>query len=288
MLFGMYAPVPHVTVGSKEISRSVRGALDPLPAGEIDPAFTLAKDVLCGRRVRLRPLPLRRAASRRRFRGLDPGCGHQFLDQQHPGHASRASRPVASDADRQDGGLPRPAHPRPHGDQSRHRLEQGRARMYGGDILLHNDDRYIRAEEFVIVLRGMWTQTPFSFDGRFYKVKESQLLLKPATVRRRKSSPRAAASAGWTWWRNMPTGGSSTTTRARPTSPASMESLRRAIDGMDERAATIRPQGALRLQSVRRLRRQRRSRNRAHQTAADARRARRRHAQDDVAGRARR
>ena len=47
MLFGMYAPVPHVTVGSKEITRSVKGALDPLPAGEIDPAFTLAKDVLC-------------------------------------------------------------------------------------------------------------------------------------------------------------------------------------------------------------------------------------------------
>ena len=36
MLFGMYAPVPHVTVGSKEISASVRGALSPLPAGAID------------------------------------------------------------------------------------------------------------------------------------------------------------------------------------------------------------------------------------------------------------
>ena len=54
--------------------------------------------------------------------------------------------------------------------------------MYGGDVLLNNDDRYVRAEEFIIVLRGMWTQTPFSFDGQFYKVKESQLLLKPATV----------------------------------------------------------------------------------------------------------
>jgi len=46
MQFGMYAPVPHVTVGSKEITRSVKGALGPLPAGEIDPGFTLAKDVL--------------------------------------------------------------------------------------------------------------------------------------------------------------------------------------------------------------------------------------------------
>ena len=47
MQFGMYAPVPHVTVGSKEITRSVAGGLGPLPAGEIDPAFQLAKDVLC-------------------------------------------------------------------------------------------------------------------------------------------------------------------------------------------------------------------------------------------------
>lgn len=47
MLFALYAPVPHVTVGSKEISRSVKGALAPLAPGEIDPAFQLAKDVLC-------------------------------------------------------------------------------------------------------------------------------------------------------------------------------------------------------------------------------------------------
>ena len=47
MQFGMYAPVPHVTVGSKAITRSVAGALQPLPAGEVDPAFALAKEVLC-------------------------------------------------------------------------------------------------------------------------------------------------------------------------------------------------------------------------------------------------
>src|SRR3954449_3072437 len=47
MLFGLYAPSPHITVGSEEITRSVKGALGPLPDGEIDPAFTLARDVLC-------------------------------------------------------------------------------------------------------------------------------------------------------------------------------------------------------------------------------------------------
>ena len=48
MLFGLYAPSPHITVGSKEITRSVKGALSPLPDGEVDPAFTLARDVLSG------------------------------------------------------------------------------------------------------------------------------------------------------------------------------------------------------------------------------------------------
>ena len=64
MLFGMYAPVPHVTVGSKEITRSVKGALSPLPDGEIDPAFTLAKDVLCAAdEVGLRPRASMRSAT---------------------------------------------------------------------------------------------------------------------------------------------------------------------------------------------------------------------------------
>ena len=49
-------------------------------------------------------------------------------------------------------------------------------RMFGGDALLENDDRYLRAEEFVHVLRGMWSTSPFSYHGRFYQVHEAQLL----------------------------------------------------------------------------------------------------------------
>ena len=47
MQFGLYAPVPHVTAGSKEIEQSIAGALSPLPPFEVDPAFALAKEVLC-------------------------------------------------------------------------------------------------------------------------------------------------------------------------------------------------------------------------------------------------
>ena len=47
MQFGLYAPVPHVTVGSKAIEQSIAGALKPLPPAKVDPAFELAKEILC-------------------------------------------------------------------------------------------------------------------------------------------------------------------------------------------------------------------------------------------------
>ena len=37
MLFGLYAPSPHITVGSKEITRSVKGALSSLPEAHNSP-----------------------------------------------------------------------------------------------------------------------------------------------------------------------------------------------------------------------------------------------------------
>ena len=134
------------------------------------------------------------------------------------------------------------------------------ARMYGGDILLHEDDRYVRAEEFLTILRGMWTETPFSFDGRFYKVKESQLLLKPATApppeiftasRSERGLEMVAKYADW-WFLDYDKDAADTA--------GVMDSLQ-AFDRRHERARREpRTQGALRLQSVRRLRRQRRGR----------------------------
>ena len=56
-------------------------------------------------------------------------------------------------------------------------------RSFGGEVLLDDDaQRYARAKEFIDVLRGLWTQTPFSYDGRFYKLDAAELLLKPATA----------------------------------------------------------------------------------------------------------
>jgi FMNH2-dependent dimethyl sulfone monooxygenase len=182
MLFGMYAPVPHVTVGSKEITRSVKGGLSPLPAGEIDPAFQLSKDVLCEADAAGFDLCL----YAERHLGADFEAwvlasaissytkNIRAMPAVHPGlwHPTLIAK-MAACLDRLTTG------------RMAINLVTGwnevEHTMFGGDVLLNNDDRYVRAEEFIKVLRGMWTQTPFSFDGQFYKVKEAQLLIKPAT-----------------------------------------------------------------------------------------------------------
>ena len=238
MLFGMYAPVPHVTVGSKEISSSVRGALGPLPAGEIDPAFTLAKDVLIAADESGFDLCL----YAERHLGADFEAwilaaavsswtnNLRAMPAVHPGlwHPTLIAK-MAACLDRLTTG------------RSAINLVTGwnevEARMYGGDILLHEDDRYIRAEEFLAIMRGMWSETPFSFDGRFYQVKDSQLLIKPATVPppeifTASRSPRGlemvAKYADW-WFLDYD---------KSATDLAGVEdSLRRAMDGMNERAA---------------------------------------------------
>ena len=238
MQFGMYAPVPHVTVGSKEITRSVKGALAPLAGGEIDPAFQLAKDVLC-------------AADR-------SGFDLVLYAERHLGADFEAWILAAAVSSWTNNIRAMPAvhpglwHPTLIAKMaaSLDRLTTGRMAinlvtgwneiehtMYGGDVLLNNDDRYVRAEEFVTVLRGMWSETPFSFDGQFYKVKESQLLLKPATSpppeiftasRSGRGLDMVAKYADW-WFLDYDKSAADT--------EGVMESLRRAIDGMNERAA---------------------------------------------------
>jgi len=238
MQFGMYAPVPHVTVGSKEITRSVKGALGPLPAGEIDPGFTLAKDVLVAADESGFDLCL----YAERHLGADfeawilaaavSSWTHRLraMPAVHPGlwHPTLIAK-MAACLDRLTTG------------RSAINLVTGwnevEARMYGGDILLHEDDRYIRAEEFLQIMRGMWTQTPFSFEGRFYQVKDSQLLIKPATVpppeiftasRSTRGLDMVAKYADW-WFIDYD--------KSAVDTVGVEESLRRAINAMNERAA---------------------------------------------------
>ncbi len=57
------------------------------------------------------------------------------------------------------------------------------ARQYGVSFADH-DDRYAITREYVDVLRGLWSQTPFSFDGDHYRFEETHLEPKPSVLPR--------------------------------------------------------------------------------------------------------
>ncbi len=183
MQFGLYAPVPHVTVGSPQMARSVAGAASPLPEGVPDPGFELARDVLT-------------EADRSGFDVILFAERHLGTDLEAWILAS-AIAPLTQRIKCMVAVHPSLWHPELIAKMasSLDRVARGRMclnlitgwnveehRMYGGDDLEYNDDRYVRAEEFVDVVRGMWRETPFSYNGRFFPVDAAKLLLKPATV----------------------------------------------------------------------------------------------------------
>ncbi|WP_454111604.1 LLM class flavin-dependent oxidoreductase [Microbacterium aurum] len=55
------------------------------------------------------------------------------------------------------------------------------ARQFGGRFTTH-DARYVQADEFVRVLRGLWTQTPFTFDGDYYELEGTIVEPKPSAA----------------------------------------------------------------------------------------------------------
>jgi len=52
------------------------------------------------------------------------------------------------------------------------------SRQYGGAWVEH-DERYARTAEFIAILKGMWTRSEFTLDGRFYEIKNARLHPKP-------------------------------------------------------------------------------------------------------------
>lgn len=240
MQFGLYAPLPHVTVGSPEIDASVAGADAPLPDAAVDPAFALARDVLlaadrCGFDIALFAerhlgadleawvLAAAISAQTQRLKAMvavHPGLWHPVMI---------AKMAVSLD-----------------------RIAKGRmainlvtgwnveeARMFGGDIQLGDDARYRRAEEFLEILRGVWRETPFSYKGQIFDTGPVELRLKPATetppeIFTASRSPRGldmVASQGDWWFLDYDK-------EARSTAEV-MESLRRSIATMDEKAARL-------------------------------------------------
>ena len=50
----------------------------------------------------------------------------------------------------------------------------GPQQLWWGDRIAH-DDRYTRTTEFLDVLKGVWNGGPFSYDGKFFKIKNAGL-----------------------------------------------------------------------------------------------------------------
>ncbi|MFD1609524.1 LLM class flavin-dependent oxidoreductase [Oceanobacillus luteolus] len=55
---------------------------------------------------------------------------------------------------------------------------EGEAKQYGGEFTAH-DERYARTEEFIQILKGLWTEDTFSFKGKFYHIEDTKLEPKP-------------------------------------------------------------------------------------------------------------
>lgn len=53
-------------------------------------------------------------------------------------------------------------------------------REYGGTWVAH-DERYVRTREFIEVMRGMWTEEEFSYEGKYYTVERAHLEPKPVS-----------------------------------------------------------------------------------------------------------
>lgn len=52
------------------------------------------------------------------------------------------------------------------------------ARQYGGEFTEH-DERYERTDEFLKIVKGMWTEDTFSFKGKYYDIQNAHLAPKP-------------------------------------------------------------------------------------------------------------
>lgn len=235
--FGMFAPVPHVTVGSPAMTKAAAAADRPLAAGELDPAFVLARDVLMAADRSGFDLVLfaerHHGADLEAFMLAGAASGWtermKLLVAVHPGlWAPQLIAKMTTTLDRMSGG------------RAAINLVTGwnvaEARMYGGDVMLEDDRRYDRAEEFVRVLRGMWSERPFTFRGVYYDVDGAELLLRPANSQLPEIYTASRSPAGLDmvarvadWW-------FLSFDKFAATADAMFDSIKRSIDGMRESA----------------------------------------------------
>src|SRR3954468_7145637 len=181
MQFGLYAPIPMATVGSPEVAQAVTEALEPLPNGRVDAQFDLGVDLLMAADAVGFDLVLFAE------RHLGNDLAAWVMASAIGSRLNRIRALVAVHPGLWDpvmvGKLA----------VSLDRICRGRMalnivngwfdeefRMFGGTVL-QGEERYRRTVEFIDILRGLWANDTFSYEGQFYKVDKGQLLLKPAT-----------------------------------------------------------------------------------------------------------
>jgi FMNH2-dependent dimethyl sulfone monooxygenase len=181
MQFGLYAPIPMATVGSPQAVQADREAKLPLAEGRVDAQFEHGLELL-------------RAADQAGFElvlfaerhlgsdisawllasAIGPQLHHiRPLVAVHPGLWDPVLvAKLAASLDRMCPG------------RMAINIVNGwfdeEFRMFGG-IVLQGPERYRRTIEFIEILRGLWANESFSYDGQFYKLDNGRLLLKPAS-----------------------------------------------------------------------------------------------------------
>ena len=193
MRFGVWTPLPHTVVPEPRMERALAEARVTGAGGREDHALRFAIDFL--QKAERHGFDMTLVAARH----LGPDLEAWTLASALAGATSNMELMVA-------------AHPGINTPQMVAKMGASLDRISGGRLAINvvngwnveefetfgngawpasSEDRYQRMDEFVQVLRGMWTEDPFTFNGRFYRVNNSHLPLKP---RRAPCPPLYAAS----------------------------------------------------------------------------------------------
>jgi FMNH2-dependent dimethyl sulfone monooxygenase len=180
MKFGLYGTNAHVTVGSPEVFEAVQNALIPLPDGVCDKQFEFGLqileeadrvgfDIILFAERHLGPDLTTWAAAAaigsrmRQIRSMvavHPGLWHPALVAKLAVTLDRICK----------GGM---------AINIVAGANEAEFKMFGGTALIGSEDRYARATEFIDVVRGLWTNKTFSYEGKFYQLRDAELRLKP-------------------------------------------------------------------------------------------------------------
>lgn len=184
MRYGVWTPLPHTVQPEPALDAGARQLETHGRAGEPDLSLKFATDVL----RRAEELGFELSLIAQRWLGNDPDCvilgtalamqtqRMQIMPAIHPGIMTpQVVAKMSATLDRVSGG------------RCAINIVTGWYRdefnMFSNGAYLDDEDaRFRRIDEYVRILKGMWTEASFSLDGEFYQVENARLLNRPAQV----------------------------------------------------------------------------------------------------------